>query len=134
MERWRVERGRVEPPGTDKEAIMVVCVPVNADGTVDPRWGKAARVAVATVESGAVTGWQEYDVRWDELHDEGTEGGHHARIARFLQEHAVDTIVADHMGEGMLRMLPRMGVTLHLGASGDARDAVKTAVARPARP
>ena len=108
---------------------MVVCVPVNPDGTIDPRWGRAARVAVATIEAGAFADWQEYDVRWDAAHDEGTEGSHHARIARFLQEHAIDTVVAGHMGEGMLRMLPQMGVTLHLGASGDARAAVAAVAA-----
>jgi predicted Fe-Mo cluster-binding NifX family protein len=105
---------------------MVVCVPVAPDGTIDPSWGRAARVAVAHVESGVVGDWQEFDVRWDELHDEGTEGGHHARIARFLRDHSVDTVVAGHMGQGMLEMMPRMGVTLWLGASGDARGAVAT--------
>jgi predicted Fe-Mo cluster-binding NifX family protein len=112
---------------------MVVCVPIAPDGTIDPRWGRAARVAVARVGSAAVGDWEEFDVRWDEVHDEGTEGGHHARIARFLQDHAVDTVLAGHMGQGMLEMLPKMGVTLWLGASGDARAAV-AAVASEARP
>lgn len=106
---------------------MIVCVPVEPDGTVGHSWGRAPRVAVARVESGSVADWQEYDVRWDELHDEGTEGGHHARIATFLRGHGVEAIVAGHMGAGMLQMLPRMGVALRLGASGDARAAVVAA-------
>ncbi len=106
---------------------MIVCVPVQPDGTIDPRWGRAARVVVAGVDDGRIATWDEYDVGWDSLHDEGTEGGHHARIAWFLREHAVDAVVANHMGEGMLRMLPSMGVRLWLGAAGDARAAVEAA-------
>ena len=53
---------------------MVVCVPVTDDGMIDPRWGRAARVAIADVQAGAVASWREFDVRWDEKHDLGTEG------------------------------------------------------------
>ncbi len=100
---------------------MVICVPVNADGQIDPRWGRAARVAIAELQGGTLAGWEEFDVGWDQLHDAGTEGGHHARVARFLQEHGVDTVVAHHMGPDMARMLERMGLDVRLGASGDAR-------------
>lgn len=102
---------------------MVVCVPVLSDGQIDPRWGRAARVAILEVQDGAVAGWQEFDVGWDVLHDVGTEGGHHARVARFLQEHSVQTVVAQHMGPDMLHMLGQMGLTVRLGVSGDARQA-----------
>ncbi len=64
---------------------MRVCVPVTADGKVDPRWGRASRVAVADVADGGIRDWQEFAVDWDVLHDQGTEGAHHARIARFLR-------------------------------------------------
>lgn len=67
---------------------MVMCVPVVSDGQIDPRWGRAARVAIVDVEDGAVAGWREFDVAWDELHDVDTEGGHHARVVRFLREQA----------------------------------------------
>jgi predicted Fe-Mo cluster-binding NifX family protein len=102
---------------------MVACVPVLPDGQVDPRWGRAARVAILDVLDGAVTSWQEFDVGWDELHVVGTEGGHHARVARFLREHGVQTVVVQHMGPDMLHMLDQMGLTVRLGASGDARQA-----------
>lgn len=108
---------------------MVVCVPVGEDGQVDPRWGRAGRVAVARVEWGAIAGWREFGVRWDELHDEGTEGGHHARIARFLREHGIEVVAAGHMGRPMLEMIERMGIRVRLGASGDARRAVEAASA-----
>ncbi len=108
---------------------MIVCVPVNSTGEVDPRWGRAARVALASVEGGAIADWQEHDVHWDSLHDAGGEGAHHARVARFLREHRVALVVADHMGDGMTRMLGTMHVGVHLGAAGDARLAVLTAAA-----
>ncbi len=103
---------------------MHVCVPVTPDGQIDPRWGRASRVAVAEARDGAVAEWQEFDVRWDDLHDEGTEGGHHARVARFLREQGVGAVLAHHMGPDMEHMLGRMGIAVHLGMAGDARAAV----------
>lgn len=101
----------------------IVCVPVSPDGQLDPRWGKAGYVAIARVEGGAISGWEVFPVGWDALHDQGREGGHHARIARFLIEHEVKVVVANHMGTPMQRMLEQMGLTVHLGVSGDAREA-----------
>jgi len=103
---------------------MIVCIPVASDGRVDPRWGRAQRVAVARVNGGAIESWQEFDVGWGTLHDAGPEGQHHARIARFLQEHGVQSVVADHMGPGMTEMLAKMGIAVRLGAAGAAREAV----------
>lgn len=102
---------------------MIVCVPVAADGRMDPRWGRAHRVAVVEVRDGSVADWQEHVVAWDDLKDSGTEGFHHARIARFLREHQVEAVVADHMGQDMHHMLQKMGLQVHLGAAGDARAA-----------
>ncbi len=109
---------------------MIVCVPVGNDGAVDPRWGRAARVALATVAKGAITDWHEVDVEWDVLHDTGGEGAHHARVARFLRGNHVEVVVAHHMGAGMSRMLDTMGVAVKLGAEGDPRLAVLSAVSR----
>jgi len=103
---------------------MTVCVPVTPDGRVDGSWGRAPRVAVARVDGDRITGWEEHDVRWDELHDVGTEGGHHARIARFLVEQGTTMVVASHMGPPMVQMLGRMRIEVRLGAAGDARLAV----------
>ena len=94
------------------------------DGSIDPRWGRAQRVAIATVNDGSIAAWQEFEVGWDTAHGSGPEGQHHARIARFLQEHGVQTIVADHMGDGMRQKVGRMGIAVRLGAAGTARDAV----------
>ncbi len=106
---------------------MIIAVPVTPDGQVDTSWGRAARVAVVRVENGQIASWHEHDVRWDDLHDVGTEGGHHARIARFLIDHGIMMVVANHMGPPMVQMLDGMGIRLRLGAAGDARLAVLVA-------
>ena len=108
---------------------MIVCIPVAPDGSgaVGHGWGRAARVAVAGLEGGAIVAWDEHDVGWDVLHDEGTEGGHHARIARFLTDHRVEAVVAGHMGPPMVQMLGKMGIAIVLDAEGAARAAVLAA-------
>ncbi|WP_448630569.1 NifB/NifX family molybdenum-iron cluster-binding protein [Cellulomonas soli] len=108
---------------------MIVCIPVTDDGLVGPGWGRAARVALADVQGGEITAWDEVDVRWDLAHDEGTEGSHHARVARFVRERGVGTVVAGHMGPPMVNMLGKLKVVTVLGAQGSARDAVLQAVA-----
>ncbi|MBI3647688.1 MAG: hypothetical protein HY240_02865 [Actinobacteria bacterium] len=106
---------------------MVICVPVTVEGLIDPRWGRADRVAIAETTGDGIASWQEFDVRWGSLHDAGTEGSHHARIARFLLDHHVETVIADHMGMPMVHMLQEMGLGVHLGAMGGAREAAMAA-------
>jgi predicted Fe-Mo cluster-binding NifX family protein len=106
---------------------MRVCVPINSVGLVDPRWGRADRVAIADAADGKVSNWEEFDVHWSALHDAGTEGSHHARVARFLRDHAVEAVVVDHMGQGMIFMLQRMRISVWSGASVEARQAVMQA-------
>jgi predicted Fe-Mo cluster-binding NifX family protein len=101
---------------------MLICVPVTEDGLIDPRWGRAARVAIADFRDGSIVGWQEFDVAWDRLNGATTEGGHHARVARFLQDRHVEAVAANHMGGEMAHMLERMGILVHLGVDGDARE------------
>ena len=100
---------------------MKVCVPVTADGQVDPRWGRADRVAVADIADGEIRDWQEFTVGWGTLHDQGTEGAHHARVARFLRDNLVQAIAVHHVGPGMQRMLASMGIQVVAGQSGDAQ-------------
>jgi predicted Fe-Mo cluster-binding NifX family protein len=106
---------------------MRVCVPVTADGQVDPRWGRAGRVAVADVTGGEIRDWQEFAVDWGTLHDQGTEGAHHARVARFLRDNQVQAVAVHHLGPGMQRMLDTMSVRVLTGAGGDARSAARAA-------
>jgi predicted Fe-Mo cluster-binding NifX family protein len=107
---------------------MIACIPVTADDVTAPGWGRAHLVAVAEVSNGQVTGWRTVDVGWDTAHDEGTEGAHHARVAKFLIDQHVEIVVAQHMGPGMTRMLSSMGLSCALGAGPDARAAVTAAV------
>ena len=106
---------------------MRVCVPVTADGQVDPRWGRADRVAVAEVTGGEIAGWQEFTVGWGALHDQGTEGAHHARVARFLRDNGIQAVGVHHVGPGMQRMLGSMAIRVVTDLSGDARSAARAA-------
>lgn len=90
-------------------------------------WGKAQRIALATVDDGTITGWAEHDVRWDLAHDEGTEGSHHARVVRFLREQGVQVVATGHMGPPMARMLGTMGIRAVVDVTGDPREAALTA-------
>jgi len=106
---------------------MIVCTPVTKEGLIDPRWGRADWVAVSDVVDGEIVKWEEIEVSWSRLHDEGTPGSHHARVVTFLREHQVELVVANHIGDGMVRMLDTMGLPVRLGAAGDARAAVTAA-------
>ena len=106
---------------------MIVCVPVPPDGNVDPHWGRADRLAVAEVLDGEIGSWDEYQVEWSVRHDEGSSARHHARVARFLLDHHVEAVVASGMGDGMVRQLGIMKIAVHIGAEGDAREAVRRA-------
>ena len=60
---------------------MKLTVPIDEDGQVDSRFGRAARMAVGTVtDGGQLADWQVYDVGWDVLHDQSAHGQHHARV------------------------------------------------------
>lgn len=108
--------------------VVTVAVALAPGGMAGQGWGRAPRVAIARVEGERIQNWDEYDVGWDALHDEGSEGGHHARIARFLGDHGVELVLAGHMGPPMVQMLGRMGVRVRLGDAGDPRAAVIAAV------
>jgi predicted Fe-Mo cluster-binding NifX family protein len=112
---------------------MNLCVPVTQDSQIDPRWGRADRVAVASLIDGRIGDWQEFEVGWGALHDSGGEGEHHARIARFLREHDVSVVIAGHMGPPMQHMLAKMGIAVHLGAAGAAQEATRRAVSQGRR-
>ena len=103
---------------------MIICVPVTPSGAVDPSWGRADRIAVTEVVDGAIINWNEHDTFWNTRHDDGSHGSHHARIAKFLIENKVEEVVANHMGEGMVRMMETMKIPTHLGAEGEAKAAV----------
>lgn len=111
-----------------------VCVPMDATGEVGHGWGRSELVVVAeTAGPGAgFSTWEEHRVRWDELHDTDGDGAHHARVARFLREHAVDTVVARGMGPSMRHMLETMGVRVLTGDGTTVRDVATSAVVHDA--
>lgn len=104
-----------------------LCVPITDDEQVGTSWGKASAVAIAAVDNGTIESWRTEAVNWDVSHDQGTPGSHHARVARFVQDNAVTTVLAFHMGAPMQNMLTKLGVDVQQGVSGDARLAVTSA-------
>jgi predicted Fe-Mo cluster-binding NifX family protein len=106
---------------------MIVCLPVTADGQMGQSWGRADRVAIAEVGELGISKWEEFEVGWDKTHDALEHGQHHERIARFLTDHRVGCVVAGHMGPPMVQMLGEMGISVRLGASGEARKAAASA-------
>jgi predicted Fe-Mo cluster-binding NifX family protein len=108
---------------------VIVATPVTVDGRSAGAWGRAHWVAVAQVTGPRLTAWTIHEVGWDESHDIGTHGSHHARVVRFLKDQAVDAVVVDHVGAGMARMLETMGIPVLPASPGDARASVLAAVA-----
>lgn len=107
---------------------MKIATPVDAAEKSAAAWGRAHWVAVAEVKDGAIADWQVHEVSWDDLHDSGTHGSHHARVVSFLTEHKIQAIVVDHVGEGMQRMLTTMKIPMLQAMPGDAKHSVLLAV------
>ena len=94
---------------------LKVCVPITADGQVDPRWG------TSQPRRGRRRG-RLRDPRLAGVHRQlgnaarsGTEGAHHARVAQFLRDNQVQVIAVHHVGPGMQRMLSSMAIRLVTG-------------------
>ena len=107
---------------------MKIATPVDAAGQSAHSWGRAHWVAVAEVTDGAIASWQAHEVSWDDLHDTGTPGSHHARVVAFLKDQDVRAIVVDHVGDGMQRMLDALSIPLLQTTPGDAKASVLAAV------
>ncbi len=107
---------------------MRIATPVDGQGNTAAAWGRAHWVAVAEVHEGAITDWEVHQVEWDLLHDSGTEGSHHARVAGFLRHNGIQAVVLDHCGPGMMRMLANMGIPQLPASPGDAKQSVLAAV------
>lgn len=108
---------------------MIVATPVTQDAQSAAAWGKAHWIGVAKVSEGEVLSWQVHEVAWDESHDEGTHGSHHARIVRFLRAHGIEAVVVDHMGPGMVQVMATMGIPLFPATAGDAKASIIAAAA-----
>lgn len=104
---------------------MIIAIPVTPAGQVGHSWGRAGAIGIARVQDGQASAWTVHEVRWDLAHDEGSEGQHHARVVRFLQEHGVTHVLAHHMGPGMARTLERLEIPVIEPDSVDALEAVQ---------
>lgn len=112
---------------------MIVATPVTVDGRSAPAWGHAHWIGVAEVTGPRITSWTIHEVGWDEAHDSGTHGAHHARIVRFLKDEGIETVVVDHLGPGMVQVLETMGIPTLPATPGDARESILAAVAAVSR-
>lgn len=111
---------------------MNVMLPVNADGTVELRFGRAHFVAVAEFDGDQLTNWTVDEVNWDVLHDEGTHGHHHARMVRYIKEHNVERIGFVGMGQSMMNTLNKANVLLfQIDAGDNARQMAQTIATYP---
>jgi len=124
---------------------MIIAVNV-AGQNVGAGLGRASRIAVAEVDGGQILTWEEFEVRWDLSHDQGSgvltigtkedpgagsqssHGSHHGRIVSFFREHKVEAVVTGHLGPPMAHTLDLMGISVAI-ASGDARQAALEAAA-----
>lgn len=103
---------------------MIIAVPVTPLGMVDPRWGKAHDVVIAHVDGEEIVSWEQHEVCWDDLHDQGEHGAHHARIVRFLRDQRVEAVVINHCGAPMMNTMDKMGLVIVVDAEGEAREVV----------
>ena len=107
---------------------MIVATPVTEDGQSAAAWGRAHWIGVADVVDGEARAWRVHEVAWDQSHDEGTHGSHHARIVRFLREHGIEAVVVDHMGPGMVQVMATMRIPVLPAIAGDARESILAAI------
>lgn len=115
-------------PLIDPDAVTLrLCAPLAEDGTINGRWCQSNRVAVADVREARITAWQEFDVGWERLHDEGPHEAHHDRMAAFLRDRGVNVIVVDHIGTCLRATLLKLDIAVHPGARGPADSAMVTA-------
>mgnify|MGYP006277404633 FL=1 len=101
-----------------------ICIPVNADGTIQGRLGQAHAVATCTVDDSGVRDWVEHTVNWDWTYGVDVPGVNHPRVIRFLQAHQVDVVVADEICPGVERTLGVLGIDVRAHRTGMARDLV----------
>ena len=105
---------------------MTVAVPVTLEGAVFDRLGKAPVFATCSLRDGEITDWVAHPVGWDQTYGVDVLGAHHARVMRFVQDHAVTAVVADDVCDSMRRSLESQGVAVYDHRSGDARTAVES--------
>ena len=100
---------------------MNIAVHVDGDA-VGGGLGRAHWMAIATIEGGEITNWEEFEVGWDELHGTGAPGTHHARIVRFMREHDAQAVVTGHMGPPMVNTMTKLKCRPFTEMFGNAKE------------
>lgn len=126
---------------------MKLALAVLPNGRINPHFGRAKKVAVATVENGRIVAWEEVEAAFAEHHpgSHHEHGAHHhdvqtaqgegrvrsgewskhqTAIKDFLVQHGVDVLILEHAGPGIARVLEETDIRVVTGARGDAREAV----------
>lgn len=104
---------------------MRIAIPVTDDDQVAHGWGRAQQLALVDVTDNQISAWRVVPVGWDVLHDEGTEGSHHAPVVRFCREQQITDVVVQHMGQGMVNTLTKLGLHLHQTSLPGARESIE---------
>lgn len=137
---------------------MKIAVAVLSNGMVNAHFGRANRIAFATVENKEIVDWKEEDAPFAAMHDEedhhdhgmhqhedhhgdgehhhdhdhshghGHSGKHQETIKNYLVEHGVDLLLVDHAGPGLNRVLQETKMKVVTGAKGKAREVVQAAI------
>jgi predicted Fe-Mo cluster-binding NifX family protein len=87
---------------------MLVCVAVTDEGLVDPRWRRTERMTIVKVEGGTILSSEKFAVSWGSLRQSGSERTHHSRVAHFLGQHRLDSLLTRDVGENMRHILDRV--------------------------
>lgn len=113
---------------------MRIAVAVLPNGMVNAHFGRASKMALADVENGAITKWEEIDAPFAEMH--GDHHHHHgaghqpspthqSTIKNFLVEQNVNVVLVHHAGPGLQKVKDDTDIEIVAGAQGNAREAVE---------
>lgn len=123
-----------------------VAIAVLPNGMINAHFGRANKLAVATIENGQITKWEEVDVPFAETHgdhdhhdhdhdhDHGHEHhhhhapGHHEGIKNVLVQSGVDMVLLDHAGPGMQKVMNETDIKIVVGAKGNARESIQALI------
>ena len=97
----------------EEETTMRIAVTYE-DGKVFQHFGHTEQFKLYDVEEGQVKATEVIS----------TDGNGHGALARFLQEHKVDTLICGGIGGGAQQALALAGINLYGGVKGDADQAV----------
>ncbi len=99
---------------------MIIAIPY-VDGGVNQHFGRSQAFVIAEVADGRVVSKTIQPVG-DLQHD-------HGGLARFLQDHGTEVVLAGGMGAPMQEALKAAGFTLYCGVSGEVDEVLKAFLA-----